>query len=244
MKLKFTFVSIFILSITSLLGAGFPASYYEIKNIKKQKEFFLTHLYDLVENENIQILKDRRVVQNTLSSNIFKINYNSKHFPTLLKLKKKYRIKSIFSLQEFLKKVDIVPPSLALAQAAVESGWGKSRFVKEANNIFGHWTYGKKGIIPQNRDEEKKHKIRIFSSLQNSIKAYMLNLNSNRAYHLFRQKRLELRQTNLPPTGSKLSQTMENYSGIGKKYLKLLTTLITRQKLSRFDSKFFNKLNI
>jgi len=183
------------------------------------------------------------MLKNTLSNNLFNINYKSKNFPKLLKLKKKYNVKSIFSLNEFLEKVDVVPPSLALAQAAVESGWGKSRFVKEANNIFGHWTYGEKGLIPKNRDENAKHKIRIFNSLQKSIRAYMLNLNSNRAYLLFREKRLQLREINLLPLGKELSVTMKNYSGIGKKYLKILSTLINGQNLSRFDYQFFNKFN-
>ena len=234
---------LFFSCITTLVGAGFPDSYYKIENIKKQKEVFLNHLYDLIEHENVSILKDREMIKKTLSNNIFNTNYNSKDFSKLLQLKKKYKIKSILSLNEFLEKIDIVPPSLALAQAAVESGWGKSRFVKEANNIFGHWTYGEKGIIPENRDEDKKHKIRIFTSLQTSIRAYMLNLNSNRAYHLFRSKRAQLREVNLMPTGSKLSTTMKNYSGIGNSYLTLLTNLINKQKLSEFDNKFFNKLN-
>lgn len=243
MKKNILLLIAFLTFSISLMGAGFPASYYKIENVKKQKEVFLNHLYTLIENENIQILKDRELIKNTLSNNIFNINYKSKNFTKLAKLKKRYRVKSILSLKEFLEKIDIVPPSLALAQAAVESGWGKSRFVKEANNIFGHWTYGEKGIIPQNRDEDATHKIRIFSSLQTSIKAYMLNLNSNKAYNLFRKERAQLRLTNLKPTGIKLSKTMKNYSGIGNKYLTILTNLINKQKLSKFDKKFFNKLN-
>jgi len=243
MKLKISFLLIFVLNSIFLFGSGFPDSYYEITNTKKQKEIFFTHLYLLIEDENLQILQDRQLLRNTLSNNIFTINYKSKDFPKLLKLKRKYNVKSIFSLNEFLEKVDVVPPSLALAQAAVESGWGKSRFVKEANNIFGHWTYGEKGLIPKNRNENAKHKIRIFDSLQKSVRAYMLNLNSNRAYSLFREKRLQLRQINLLPLGSELSQTLKNYSGIGKKYLKILRSMINRQELSRFDYQFFNKLN-
>ena len=243
MKPISSFIFFLVITSTSILGAGFPASYYEVTNIKEQKEIFFSHLYELIEDENLQILQDRQMLKNTLSNNLFNINYKSKNFPKLLKLKRKYNVKSIFSLNEFLEKVDVVPPSLALAQAAVESGWGKSRFVKEANNIFGHWTYGEKGLIPKNRDENAKHKIRIFDSLQNSIRAYMLNLNSNRAYVLFREKRLQLREINLLPLGKELSATMKNYSGIGKKYLKILRTLINGQNLSRFDYQFFNKFN-
>jgi len=243
MKRVVVILLLFTLFSTSLSGAGFPASYYKITNTTKQKEIFFNHLYELIVDENLRILQERQMLKNTLSNNIFKINYDSKNFPKLLKLKKRYNVKSVFSLNEFLNKVDVVPPSLALAQAAVESGWGKSRFVKEANNIFGHWTYGEKGLIPQNRNENATHKIRIFSSLQNSIRAYMLNLNSNRAYHSFRNKRLQLRQTHLLPSGDKLSSTMKNYSGIGKKYLKILNSIINKQKLSRFDYMFFDKIN-
>ncbi|RDX34205.1 mannosyl-glycoprotein endo-beta-N-acetylglucosamidase [Arcobacter sp. HD9-500m-PIT-SAG03] len=243
MKLISSFLFLFIINSTSILGAGFPASYYEITNTKEQKEVFFNLLYKLIVDENLQILQDRQMIQDTLSNNLFNINYNSKNFPKLLKLKKKYNVKSVFSLNEFLEKVDVIPPSLALAQAAVESGWGKSRFVKEANNIFGHWTYGEKGLIPKNRDKNAKHKIRIFDSLQKSIRAYMLNLNSNRAYVLFREKRLQLREVNLLPLGKELSATMKNYSGIGRKYLKILSTLINGQNLSRFDYQFFNKFN-
>ena len=234
---------LFISFIPSLIGAGFPASYYEIVDIKEQKKVFLNHLYTMIEKENVQILRDRELIKNTLSNNLFNTNYHSDNFGKLLILQRKYRVKSILSLDEFLNKIDIIPPSLALAQAAVESGWGKSRFVKEANNIYGHWTFGEKGLVPQNRDEDKKHKIRIFNSLQTSVRAYMLNLNSNRAYHLFRSTRTQLRNTNLAPTGNKLSHTMRNYSGIGNKYLKMLNNLIDKQKLSKFDNKFYNKLN-
>ena len=243
MKSIVSFVFFFIIVNISVFATGFPASYYEISNSKEQQETFFSHLYELIVDENLQILQERQMLKNTLSNNLFNINYKSNNFPKLLKLKKKYNIKSIFSLNEFLEKVDVVPPSLALAQAAVESGWGKSRFVKEANNIFGHWTYGEKGLIPQNRDENAKHKIRIFSSLKTSIRAYMLNLNSNRAYTLFREKRSQLRQINLLPLGSKLSTTLKNYSGIGQKYLKILSSMINRKNLSRFDYKFFNNLN-
>ncbi len=236
------FIVLFI-NISPSFAAGFPSSYYEIRDIKKQKEVFLNHLYKLIKKENEKILEDRKLIKNILLNNIFNINNVSNNFSKLLKLHQKYKIKSIYSKEEFLKKVDIIPPSLALAQAAVESGWGKSRFVKEANNIYGHWTFGEKGIIPEKREKNKKHKIRIFSSLQNSVSAYMLNLNTHRAYHLFRTTRFQLRKQNQNPTGSKLSSTMKNYSEIGDQYLKLLTNLINKQKLSKFDNEFFNKVN-
>jgi len=238
--LAFTFTFV---GITSVFAAGMPNSYYEITSNKKQKEVFFNYLYTLVEKENLRILEERSLIENVLGNNILKIDYKSKDFAKLLKLQKKYRVKSFLSKKDFLEKIDIVPPALALAQAAVESGWGKSRFVKEANNIFGHWTYGKVGLIPLSRNEGAKHKIRIFSSLQRSIRAYMFNLNSNRAYKDFRDQRVSLRRQELSPEGSKLSQTMINYSGIGKKYLVILESMINQQNLSKFDNKFFKKIN-
>jgi len=134
---------------------------------------------------------------------------------------------------------------MALAQAAVESGWGKSRFIKEANNIFGHWTYNPSiGMMPLHRDEDATHFIRIFKTLQDSISAYMLNLNRNRAYKEFQDVRFKQREEGQKPDGLKLSQTMMNYSGIGHNYLEILHNVISTNKLLEYDKNFYNKLNI
>lgn len=243
MRKSFIILALLCMSISSVVAAGMPNSYYEITSDTKQKEVFFDYLYTLIEKENLHILEERKIVENVLGNNILEINYMSKDFNKLLKLQNKYKVQSFFSKEEYLKKIDIVPPALALAQAAVESGWGKSRFVKEANNIFGHWTYGEKGLIPQSRDEGAKHKIRIFSSLQSSIRAYMLNLNRNSAYKSFREKRVNMRLQEQTLVGIELSQTMINYSGIGKKYLVILESMISQQNLSKFDNKFFEKIN-
>ncbi|PLY10884.1 MAG: hypothetical protein C0626_04425 [Arcobacter sp.] len=131
---------------------------------------------------------------------------------------------------------------MALAQAAVESGWGMSRFVKLGNNLFGHWTYGKKGIMPLRRDAKAKHLIRIFDSFEDSISAYMLNLNRTKAYYTFRNKRRELVKQKKKITGVPLSQTMINYSQIREKYLRILKNVIKKNKLQKYDEKFYNNL--
>lgn len=243
MRKSFIILTLLCLSISSALAVGMPNSYYKITSNTKQKEVFFDYLYTLIEKENLLILEERKLIENVLGNNILEIDYKSKEFQKLLKLQNKYKVNSFFSKEEYLEKIDIVPPALALAQAAVESGWGKSRFVKEANNIFGHWTYGEIGLIPQSRDEGAKHKIRIFSSLQTSIRAYMLNLNRNNAYKSFRQRRVNMRLQAQSPGGIELSQTMINYSGIGEKYLVILESMINKQNLSKFDNKFFEKIN-
>ena len=233
----------FGLVTTTTLSGALPEEYYKINTTKESKEYFFKYFYKLIENENIKILNEREFVKNYLNSNILAINPSSTSFNKLLELKRKYRIKKTYTLDKYLRKIDIVPPSMALAQAAVESGWGRSRFIKEANNVFGHWTYNPKiGMLPLQRDEGARHFIRIFKTVQDSISAYMLNLNRNRAYKEFQNKRYEQRQQGLIPQGEQLSQTMLNYSGIGHNYLEILNSVISKNNLIKFDEKFYNKI--
>ncbi len=226
-----------------LNAQGLPKEYYEIEDNKKQKKYFFEYFYKLIEKENLDILKERDFISSYLDNDILSIDYNSKEFKKLLKIKEKYKVKKLFSKKGYLKKVDIIPPSLALAQAAVESGWGKSRFIKEANNIFGHWTYNPKiGLLPENRDEDAKHFIRIFKNLSNSVKKYMLNLNSNKAYKQFQETRYKQRIKSKELNGMKLSQTLINYSGIAQEYLKMLKDVIRQNKLVQYDKRFNKKI--
>lgn len=231
----------FVTSIQTQISAkGFPKEYYEIEDTNKAKEYFFEYMYKMVSYENRLIKKERLFVKDVLTSNILNIDFDSPTFHKLLDIKQKYKIKNIYTLQEYEKKVDIIPPSLALAQAALESGWGKSRFVSDANNIFGHWNYDPAfGIIPKKRDFGAKHFIRVFKSLQESVSAYMLNLNRNLAYKSFQETRFQQRIKNENPDGFRLSQTMLNYSGIAHEYLNLLKDIITINNLQNYDKRFY-----
>ncbi len=231
-----------ILGQPALENGGLPKEYYEITSTSKAKKYFFDYLYKLIEKENIAILNERKIVLEFSKQNLLNFNFSSPNFKKYQRILKKYKVKYLYDTSNILKKVDIVPPSQAIAQAAVESGWGKSRFIKEANNIFGHWTYTPDiGLMPLQRDDDAKHFIRIFPSLQASVSAYMLNLNRNAAYKEFQNKRFELRRENKPLSGRILSQTMLKYSGIGHNYLEILDTVIQSNGLNRFDTKFFNK---
>mgnify|MGYP005993469401 FL=1 len=224
------------------LGKGFPNEYYEISDINEAKNYFFNHMYEIVAKENNKIKNERRFVKEILSSNILNIDFDSPSFLKLLEIKQKYKIKHIYTLQEYLKKVDIVPPSLAIAQAAVESAWGKSRFVKEASNIFGHWTYNPEiGLIPRKRSLGASHFIRIFQNIKESTSAYMLNLNRNFAYRSFQDRRYEQRKENQEPDGLTLSQTMLNYSGIAQDYLIILKDLILLNNLKTYDYRYYRQ---
>lgn len=225
---------------SEILAKGLPSEYYEIEDINEAKAYFVEYLYNMILKENNSIKEERRFVENYLSSNILNIDFDSKSFYKLLQIKQKYKIKNIYSIQEYLKKIDIVPPSLAIAQAAIESGWGKSRFIKEANNIFGHWTENPNfGIIPRKRRLGSSHFVRVFGNLEESITAYMLNLNRNFAYKSFQEKRYEQGLNKQNPDGLSLSQTMLNYSGIAQDYLKILKDIILLNDLQNYDKKFY-----
>jgi Bax protein len=227
----------------SLFAKGMPKEYFEIKDREKQKIYFFEYLYKLSKNENEKILEEKRFVKNYLNSNLLNINPQSTEFLRLIKIKEKYRVKKLYDLNSYMIKIDIIPPSLSLAQAAIESGWGKSRFVKTANNIFGHWTYNPKiGIIPKERKMGERHLIRVFKNLQDSIKAYMLNLNRNSAYKSFQNKRSQIRLKDKQPSGLVLSQTMINYSGIGKEYLSILKNVIKKNNLEKYDTRFYQEI--
>lgn len=227
---------LFIISC-SYATSGFSQSYYKMKPTLKKQEYFFNFLYPRIERANKNILEDRAFLL-SLNKNT-SLDTNSTQYKKLKTIANRYKVKDPYNYNKLLKKVDIVPPSMALAQAAVESGWGMSRFVKEANNIFGHWTYGKKGIVSLRRDPGAKHLIRIFDSLEDSIAAYMLNLNRGRAYYDFRNKRAISRGKDEKISGLKLSQTMINYSGIKEKYLRILKRMIKSNHLEKYDEKFY-----
>jgi len=195
-------------------------------------------LLPLVNRSNKKIEKEREFVKKFFKiaeGNDFR-GLDVRNLKNLIRLYHKYHIKQLFDKKQYLKRIDTVPASLALAQAAIESGWGKSRFVLEANNIFGHWTYSGKGLIPINRDAGKTHMIRIFNSLQSSVNAYVLNLNRNNAYRDFRNRRKKAHDKKRVYNGLMASKTMVNYSALKEKYIKILDSVIKRNNLLYYDN--------
>jgi Bax protein len=217
------------------LNGAFPTWYYNIKNIKQQKKAFVEILLPLIQTENQKILNLRKKVIEIFNDPYFLLNPQKISF--LSTVAKTYKIKNILDKNEFLKKIDIIPPSLALAQAAIESGWGKSRFVRVANNIFGHWEYSNKGIAPKSKYDniDINYSLKIFPSLEASIKAYMLNLNRNPAYKEFRNLRFIYKSTNKKFSGLIAANTMKLYSQQEENYVKLLKQMIKQNHWDKFD---------
>jgi len=137
---------------------------------------------------------------------------------------------------ELLLRVDVVPPSLSLAQAASESGWGTSRFAAEGNSLYGQWSWGK-GLTPKEQRTESvgDQRIAAFDSTFASAWGYALNLNTQHAYQDLRLKRAELRQNNQPISGVALVPTLIHYSERGQAYVDELTSLMSRNRLATAD---------
>ena len=136
-----------------------------------------------------------------------------------------------------LRRIDIVPADLALAQAALESAWGRSRFAKEGNNYFGHWCFVKGcGLVPQDRPQGARHEVARFSSAAESVRRYMHNLNSHPRYTELRLIREQSRDQNEPFTGSDLAAGLEGYSELGDEYIDMVRGLIRHNRFDRFPS--------
>ncbi len=224
-----------------LADTGLPKEYYKLSG-DSAKKYFFNYFKNRIEAENNKILHERRFI---ISLNrTINLDTSSGTYKKLKELQNKYKVKNIYDYDKYLERIDIIPSSLALAQAATESGWGKSRFFKEANNIFGHWTYNPKiGMIPLRRPAGQKHFIRVFPNLQASIAAYMRNLNRTAAYSDFRKKRKKMRESKNIINGLSLSDTMNKYSGIGHDYVKILRSIIKTNDLVSLDKKFQSNLN-
>jgi Bax protein len=148
-------------------------------------------------------------------------------------------------IEEVLRRVDVVPPSLALAQAASESGWGTSRFADEGNSLFGQWSWSE-GIKPagQRTDSLGDHRVASFESTGASVLAYVRNLNTHQAYKGFRSKRDELRRRNLPIRGSDLVDTLIGYSERGQAYVDDLRAIMRQNRLAPVDDAYLRKMEI
>ena len=208
----------------------FPRDLDNLQSVQLKKETFIKIVLPLIVAENEKILDDREklklLVEKKFTSDLEKQWLRQK----LLE----YKVKK-GNLDELMHRMDMIPVSIALAQAAKESGWGTSRFALEGNAIFGQWTWDGQGIAPLKRDGDKNHKILKFPILRASVKAYKNNLNTHKSYSKFREKRKSFRSKNKKITGLALTDTLKNYAQTGSEYTKILNQIITQNRLSDFE---------
>jgi len=207
-----------------------PKDLKTLGDTKTKRELFIKIVLPLILYENEKIIDDRK--------RLFKIlgkNFNSPGEKVWLNRRfKEYKIEDK-DLAELKMRMDIIPVSIAVAQAANESGWGTSRFALEGNALFGQWTWSKKGISPKNKDPDQSHKVLQFQILKASVRAYKNNLNTHNAYKEFRETRAKLRQENKRIIGLDLTKYLKNYAAIGEKYVVIIEAIIENNSLTDFD---------
>jgi len=201
-----------------------------IENIKQKKNLFIQIVLPLILKENTQIRLDRKKLFVILNK-----SNNSEAEKKWLNMKfKQYGVKSkdLFTLKI---RMDEVPISLAIAQAAKETGWGTSRFALEGNALFGQWTFSGEGLKPLAIDGDKTHKVMKFQILQASIRAYQRNLNTHSSYKKFRKLRALARENNEKLDSLILADSLDKYAATGKEYTEILKKIIKQNALKDFD---------
>jgi Bax protein len=207
-----------------------PEEMKKIESTRKRKNLFIQIILPLVIEENNKIKLDRRKLFSILNKN---------HNTDLEKkwLNSKFKQYGVLNkdLSTLKVRMDIVPVSLAIAQAAKETGWGTSRFALEGNALFGQWTWSGEGIKPAGADDNATHKVMKFKILKSSVRAYQRNLNTHSSYKQFRMARAELRDNKAKLDSLLLVNYLDKYAETGKEYTKILKQIIQQNSLMDFD---------
>ena len=201
-----------------------------IENTQKRKNLFIQIILPLIIEENNRIKLNRKKLFSILNK-----NHNSNAEKKWLNEKfKQYGVLNK-DLSTLKVRMDTVPVSLAIAQAAKETGWGTSRFALEGNALFGQWTWSGEGIKPADADHNATHKVMKFKILKSSVRAYQRNLNTHSGYKEFRMARAALRDNRRNLDGLILATYLNKYAETGTEYVKIIKQIIKQNNLTDFD---------
>ncbi|MEO9655773.1 glucosaminidase domain-containing protein [Marinomonas sp.] len=218
--------------------SGQAPNFASIANIKERKKAFFNFLKPYVDEKNQLILQDRKRLK-TFLNNKRKLTANDVQWISALRKSLKLEEKESYAkadINTLLNRLDIIPVSLVLAQAANESAWGTSRFATMGNNYFGQWCFRKGcGLVPESRDDDADHEVRKFHDARESVFAYIDNLNRNAAYKSLRATRKTLRDNQESISGLALAEGLLSYSQRGEDYVDEIKGLIEYNKLWRFN---------
>jgi len=221
--------------VPRVLLASLPGDLADEKSTETRKSLFLSAVLPIVLLANQEIMRDReRVLALRAQIRDDKVLLPEDQI-WLNREYAKYKVPD-GRIDLLVRRIDVIPPSLALAQAAKESGWGTSRFALEGNALFGQWTWSEAaGIVPAEREAGKTHAVRAFDHLLESTRAYALNLNRHPAYVRLRDIRARMRQESRAPDGMTLALALDRYAEIGMAYVDALRTIIRANGLDRLD---------
>ena len=207
-----------------------PSEMKNIENVKKRKNLFIQIVLPLIIEENTKIKLDRKKLFVILNK-----NSNSKSDIEWLKNKFKQYGVAKNDLSTLKIRMDEIPVSLAIAQAAKETGWGTSRFAQKGNALFGQWTWSGNGIKPAGADSDSTHKVASFKVLKASVKAYQRNINTHSSYKKFRKERAIQRDNYGKLNSLELVKYLDKYAETGIEYTKTLSKIIKQNSLTDFD---------
>jgi len=207
-----------------------PEEMKMIENSQKRKSLFIKIILPLILEENNRIKLDRKKL-------FVILNKNNNSDQEKIWLNKKFKQYGVLNkdLSTLKIRMDLIPVSLAIAQAAKETGWGTSRFALEGNALFGQWTWSGEGIKPAGADSDATHKVMKFKILKSSVRAYQRNLNTHSSYKQFRLARAELRDNKRNLSSVILVNYLDKYAATGKEYVKILKQIIKQNNLTDFD---------
>lgn len=221
---------------------GYDASplpdFSQYTDVKAKKQAFFSYLQPIVEINNQQILADRQRMESLTDTLAADLSASNQDF--VADLIYRYRVKDTLSgaalHQELMRRLDTVPVSLALSQAAMESAWGTSRFAREGNNLFGQWCYEAGcGIVPKRRGAGQVHEVASFDDVDAAVASYLRNINSHPAYSDLRGARAQLRASGETVTGTILAAHLLRYSERGQDYVDEIRSMIRVNKLGALD---------
>lgn len=232
-------------AVPEVFFANLPRELPRIKNSKIKKELFFSVLLPPVLKVNEIIRADRSklkkiILKITLGSKVSEPEY---YWLTQKLVQYKVKVQDVGDftrrlgdiLEELLTRMNIIPPELALAQAAQESGWGTSRFAQQGNALYGQWTWGSGcGMVPAQRDEGKTHRMKCFKSIIEAVDSYMLNLNTHNAYRALRAARRAFRDDQVVDV-IPLVETLTSYSEEGPDYVEKIKNIIRVNRLKDFN---------
>lgn len=222
-------------SVPPLFLTAFPRDIVRIRGPETRKKFFFKMVLPLVLRVNDAIAEDRHRLMPLLAASRAGRRLAAEDRLWLAAKLDQYGVPRA-GLVELARRLDTVPPSLAIAQAAEETGWGTSRFAREGNALFGQWTFAAAGgLVPKDRATGKQHKVKVFQTLTQAVGAYVANLNTHRAYRDFRAERARMRNSKTTPDGMKLALSLTSYSERGRDYVSSIQSIIRANQLSQLD---------
>jgi len=210
-----------------------------IKDVSTKKQMFFNYMLPKVRQANDKILADRRLLLMIRDDLTTGDTLDPDDIQFIGALKTRYRAGQQTNLRsivdDLLIRVDVVPESLVLAQAANESGWGTSRFARQANNLFGIWCFSEGcGLTPKNRDEGLTHEVAKYETVQEGLVAYIHTINTNPAYTYLRDIRATTRSQEQHFSGLALAEGLLRYSSRGLEYVRDIQQLIRVNELQKY----------